>query len=188
MRLVSINQAIETGNFTSAIKQFKKINPGGLSDREKNLLVNNMKNLIFKTRDEDNQRNVFVLLKEWQLALPENIPLKLMLADIYITEGIYAQAIPLYESILAQHPNDYVILNNLAWSYHQEGDPRALDTAEQAYSSNPNDAPVCDTFGWLLVQNGKVGQGLELLERALEIDPSNKDIQEHYELAKAKIH
>lgn len=187
LKLVSIGQAVDSGNYASAIKQFKKINPGDLADRDNNLLVNNIKNLIFKTRGEANQRDVFQLLKEWQIALPENVSLKLMLADIYITEGVYKQAAPLYESILAKHPNDYVVLNNLAWSYHQLGDSRAIETAERAYASNPNDAPVCDTFGWIMVENGKIKQGLELLERAVEIDPSNKDIREHLELAKARL-
>jgi len=65
-------------------------------------------------------------------------------------------------------------------------DNRALDTAERAYASNPNDAPVCDTLGWILVESGQVDRGLKLIEQAIEIDPNNPDIQEHYKLAKAK--
>jgi len=187
LRLISINQAIENGSYRSAIKQFKSINAKNLSERERILLASNLKNLVFKTRGQDDQKEVFNLLVHWQQTLPDNVQINLMLADIYISEGVYKKAVPLYESILKKHPNDYVILNNLAWSYFSLNDDRALATAEQAYASNPNDAPVCDTLGWILVEKGELEKGLQYIQEALEIDPNNKDIQEHQQLAKAKL-
>jgi len=186
LRLISINQAIENASYRSAIRQFNSIKASDLSQKEKILLTNNIKNLVFKTRGLEDQKKVFDLLVKWQKALPNNLQLNLILADIYISEGVYNAAVPLYETILKKHPNDYVILNNLAWSYFSLNDNRALDTAERAYASNPNDAPVCDTLGWILVESGQVDRGLKLIEQAIEIDPNNPDIQEHYKLAKAK--
>jgi|GEM_PF-2654455 len=186
LHLISINQAISNGSYKSAIKQFKSINSSQLSGKEEALLTNNIKNLVFKTRGQDDQKNVFDLLVRWQNALPENLQLSLILADIYITEGVYKQAVPLYESIVSKHPNDYVILNNLAWSYFSLGDERALEMAEKAYASNPNDAPVCDTLGWILVESGEVERGLQHIQEALEIDPNNADIQKHFEIAKSR--
>ena len=187
LRLISINQAIENGSYNSAIKQFNSINAKNISVREGNLLANNIKNLVFKTRGQDNQKRVFQLLVNWQKVLPNNVQLNLMLADIFISEAVYKKAVPLYESILKQHPTDYVILNNLAWSYFSLDDERALATAEKAYASNPNDAPVCDTLGWILVESGNPEKGLQFIQQALEIDPNNKDIQEHHRIALAKL-
>jgi len=186
LHLISINQAISNGSYKSAIKQFKSINSDRLSHKEEALLTNNIKNLVFKTRGQDDQKNVFNLLVRWQKVLPESVELNLILADVYISEEVYKEAVPLYESILSRQPNNYVILNNLAWSYFSLGDDRALETAERAYTSNPNDAPVCDTLGWILIESGQVEKGLKLIEKALEIDPNNRDILEHYKLAKAK--
>lgn len=187
LRLISIKQAIENGSYNSAIKQFESINAKNISAGEGNLLANNIKNLVFKTRGQGDQKSVFHLLANWQKALPNNVQLNLMLADIYISEGVYKKAVPLYESILKQHPGDYVVLNNLAWSYFSLGDERALATAEKAYASNPNDAPVCDTLGWILVETGNLDKGLEFLNQALEIDPNNKDIQKHHQLAMGRL-
>lgn len=102
-----------------------------------------------------------------------------MLADIYISESKYKQAIPHYEKILTSHPNNYVVLNNLAWSYFKNKDDRALEFAERAYAINPNDAPVCDTLGWILAESGQLEQGLHFVEQALDIDPENQAIREH---------
>jgi predicted Zn-dependent protease len=187
LRLISINQAIENGSFKSAITQFKSIDSRNLTEREAVLLANNVKNLVFKTRGQEDQKNVFELLVDWQKNLPNNAQLKLMLADIYISEGVYEKAASLYELIVKQYPNDYVILNNLAWSYFSLGDDRALETAERAYAMNSNDAAVTDTLGWILVEQGDIEKGLGFIKEALEIDPNNKEIQKHLELAKAKL-
>ena len=184
LRLISINQAIENGSYRSAIAQFNQVDAKNLSEREVNLLVTNIKNLVFKTRGQDNHKNVFKLLFNWQRLLPNNVQLKLILADIYISEGVYKKAIPLYESLIEQYPNDHVILNNLAWSYFSLGDERALSAAEQAYASNSNDAAVSDTLGWILVKEGDPEEGLGYIKEALDLDPTNKAILEHYQFAK----
>ena len=187
LRLISINQEIENENYASAVEQFNNLDASNISTREEGLLVNNIKNLVVRSSGKYEQSNITGLLVNWHQRLPENKQLALILADSYITSNNYKSAIPIYLTILQQHPNDYVILNNLAWSYFSIGDERALQTAERAYASNPNDAPVCDTLGWILVNSGQVEQGLQLLTRALEIDPDNKDIQAHYNIAMKKL-
>jgi tetratricopeptide (TPR) repeat protein len=47
----------------------------------------------------------------------------------------YKPAIALLEGIVKQNPTILSALNNLAWAYQQEKDPRALATAEQALKS-----------------------------------------------------
>jgi len=106
LRLISINQAIENASYRSAIRQFNSIKASDLSQKEKILLTNNIKNLVFKTRGLEDQKKVFDLLVKWQKALPNNLQLNLILADIYISEGVYNAAVPLYETILKKHPND----------------------------------------------------------------------------------
>ena len=187
LKLISINYAIEKGGYSSAVKQFKDISVKKFSERENKLLSNTIKSLVFKIQGHEEYNNVFDLLVRWQKVLPDNMQLNLILADIYITESAYAKAVPLYETILSQNPNDYVVLNNLAWSYFSLGDDRALETAERAYASNSNDGPVCDTLGWILVKSGQADKGLQYIQEALEILPGNKEIQSHYSTAQELV-
>ena len=71
-----------------------------------------------------------------------------------------------HEKLLEERPNDVGILNNLAWTYHRLGDPRAVSIAERAYSLAPNVAATIDTLGWILVQQGNPERGLPLLREA----------------------
>src|SRR5262249_45420226 len=77
-------------------------------------------------------------------------------------------------------------LNNLAWVYYKTKDRRALETAERASKLEPENGAIADTFGWLLVQEGQVQRGLELLRKAEKQAPSIPDIRYHLAVALAK--
>ena len=74
-------------------------------------------------------------------------------------------------------PNAPVILNNLAWVAGQLKDPNALQYAEQANGLLPNSPPMMDTLGWLLVEQGDVTRGVELLQKAVDLSPSTPSIR-----------
>ena len=48
----------------------------------------------------------------------------------------------------------------------------AEEHGRKAFDMNPNDPRVLSGYGEVLVRNGSVKEGLELLEKALEIDPT----------------
>src|SRR5205814_6333762 len=83
-------------------------------------------------------------------------------------------------------PKNIPALNDLAWLYQQEKDPRALTTAEQAYQLQPDNAHVLDTLGWILVERGKTNDGLELLRKAAEKSPASTGIRYHWAATLAK--
>jgi Tfp pilus assembly protein PilF len=56
--------------------------------------------------------------------------------------------------VVKRNPNNPAALNNLAWAYQQEKDPRALGTAEQAFKLAGDNPGVLDTLGWMLVEQG----------------------------------
>jgi Flp pilus assembly protein TadD len=70
-------------------------------------------------------------------------------------------------------------MNNLAWAYHKENDPRALPTAEQAYRLASDKPEIIDTLGWILVEQGNTTRGLPLLQKAVELAPAALDIRLH---------
>jgi Tfp pilus assembly protein PilF len=88
-------------------------------------------------------------------------------------------AISLLENVLKQKPNNPVALNNLAWAYQQEKDPRALDTAEQAFKVAGDNPGVMDTLGWMLVEQGNTARGLPLLQKASGLAPDAPEIRYH---------
>jgi cellulose synthase operon protein C len=109
-----------------------------------------------------------------------------VLAQAYQAAGQHDRAIEQYELMLASDSAKVIALNNLAWSYQQIGDERAEATAEQAYRAAPDAAAVADTYGWILVQRGKVAQGLAVLEGAIKRGEANPDIEYHYAAALAQ--
>ncbi len=67
---------------------------------------------------------------------PADLSTRFYLAGTRMARKDYKGAIEQYEKLLQQDPKNIVALNDLAWSYQQEKDKRALATAEQAYQES----------------------------------------------------
>jgi putative PEP-CTERM system TPR-repeat lipoprotein len=122
-------------------------------------------------------------LVEWVRKNPEDRETRNYLADALSAKGRYKEAIGQYEELLRQDPKNPRALNNLAWAFLAIKDPRATEYAERAFQLSPNMAPVLDTYGWVLVNQGKVYEGIQLLLKAVALDEKNPEIRFH--LAKA---
>lgn len=70
-------------------------------------------------------------------------------------------------------------LNNLATLYQKENDPRALSTAEHAYRLRPGEAPVLDTLGWIVLQQGDAKRAVALLQEAVAKAPQSTALRYH---------
>jgi Flp pilus assembly protein TadD len=129
----------------------------------------------------------FAPLQAWLAQHADDRAMRATLADSLRTAGHNREAIAEYEKLLATAPNDPFVLNNLAWLYYLEKDPRALATARTAAQKAPKHPSVADTYGWLLVESGDTAQGLEVLQAlaqsGLMIDP---DARYHYAAALAR--
>lgn len=125
-------------------------------------------------------------LTQWLERFPADAEVRRVLAAHYESSGQGAQAVSQYERLLAADRIDPAMLNNLAWSLHENGDPRALELARRAHAAAPHIAEIGDTYGWILVQMDKVAEGLGVLEKALAGAPANPDIQYHAAVAYAK--
>jgi putative PEP-CTERM system TPR-repeat lipoprotein len=124
-------------------------------------------------------------LGQWLTESPDDENVRLYAADNYVRRGKYQEAIAQYERLLQKQQDNVVMLNNLAWAYHQVKDPRALDTAERAYKLIPDkaavglNAAVADTLGWILVEQGDTKRGLEWLQKAVAAAPKASEIRYH---------
>lgn len=124
-------------------------------------------------------------LVAWLNAHPDDLETGLYLANHYQSDGRYNKAIERYEYFLRRDPKNVRVLNNLAWALEQNGDPRGLEYAQQAYQLQPNNAAVADTRGWLLVKRGQLDEGLHTLFMAVSLAPDSPEIR--YHLAQALI-
>ncbi len=100
--------------------------------------------------------------------------------------GEQTSAIARYEAVLKYDPNNVVSLNNLAYLYQQLDGKKALEYAERAYKLAPNHYGVMDTYGWILMRQQQSQHGLELLAKATELAPHDRDVRYHYAAALAR--
>lgn len=125
-------------------------------------------------------------LLQWLKEQPNDLGARGYFAQTHMKAGKNKQAIEQYEFILQKDANNLLALNNLAWLYQLEKDPRALPTAEKAYKLKPDAASIADTMGWILVEQGNIARGLEVLKKAAAAAPKNPEIGYHYAVALAK--
>ncbi|MEN0037243.1 MAG: tetratricopeptide repeat protein [Cellvibrio sp.] len=136
-----------------------------------------------KTADQTKAED-FVRL--WMEKLPASKAAPLMMAVAAQNKNDSDSAVHWYEKSVEINPNMPVALNNLAWLYYEREDKRAIEYAKKAYEMAPNSAPIADTYGWILVETGEVAKGIELLTRAAQLDPANKEILDHLKEAKSR--
>jgi putative PEP-CTERM system TPR-repeat lipoprotein len=126
------------------------------------------------------------VLLAWLKQAPQDAAARKYLAASYVRAGRNKDAIQQYATLLESDRNNPALLNDLAWLYQQDKDPRALATAEEALKRDPGNPDIMDTLGWLLVENGNTSRGLELLRKAAESAPNTSLIRYHYAAALAK--
>ncbi len=121
-------------------------------------------------------------LTNWLLKHPDDLVALEQVAELEIGAGRLDAAALHLQSILKEKPHDPVALNNLAWIYQQQHDPRALDLARQAYVLSPG-AQTADTLGWILTTSGKADTGVLLLRQASAQAASDPRVQYHFAVA-----
>jgi putative PEP-CTERM system TPR-repeat lipoprotein len=125
-------------------------------------------------------------LSEWIKENPSDTVARIHLATTNLMNQQTKAAIEQFQAVLKQDPKNLVALNNLATAYQQEKDPRALEYAEKAHALAADSAPILDTLGWILVEQGNTARGLPLLQKAASLAPASPEIRYHLAAALAK--
>ena len=125
-------------------------------------------------------------LADWLKAHPDQDAVRLYAAENAVVRRRWPAARDAYEALLARHPEQAALLNNLALVYLELADPRALATAERAFKAAPEDPLVMDTLGWVLTRRGEVKRALPLLRQAVEKRPELPSLRYHYGVALAQ--
>jgi len=103
-------------------------------------------------------------------------------------EGDTACAMEWYEKAFRADPRAAAAANNLAWIYTSQGKnlDAALQMAEAARGSLPNQPEVNDTLGWVYYNKGLQVLAIRALKQAVELDPANPVHTYHLGMAYAK--
>jgi putative PEP-CTERM system TPR-repeat lipoprotein len=124
-------------------------------------------------------------LRDWLARNPQDMTVRLYLADVYSESGQYSEAAAEYAKLLQQTPENARLLNNLAWAMHQLGDENALAHAEKAAKLRPDEARFLDTVGNILLAQGKASRAAQVLLEAQAKAPEDPEVR--LSLAKALI-
>ena len=103
-------------------------------------------------------------LEQHLQAHPEDVRTAMMKAERQIGTD-KAAAKETYEKILQQTPENFVVLNNLAYLYFEDGEiDKALPLARKAVGLQPKNADSLDTLAQILLQQDKYEESLSLYE------------------------
>jgi len=125
--------------------------------------------------------------KEWLAKLPNSSRANLISAVEAQQSNNLGESVKLYEKTVELAPSNAAALNNLAWLYYENKDPRALEVAKKAYELAPTVPEIMDTYGWILVESGQVAEGIKFLEKAASAASGNAEIKDHLAKAKARL-
>jgi len=117
---------------------------------------------------------------------PQTAPAQTSLGDLCADQKLYPEAIEHYQAALRLKPDLAEAQNNLAWLLATAEDPRyrnpagALQHAQRAVElTHWKEAAFIDTLAEALYQNGQTSQAVEVQQKALALDPGNRDMREH---------
>lgn len=118
-------------------------------------------------------------IASWMKTHPQDMGMALYIAERSLAKGQYKLAASQFEAATRVMPNNAIALNNLAWTYQQLKDPRALETAEAAYRLSGDNPAVLDTLGMILAERGDLKRGLPMLQKAVRLSPQSGDLRLH---------
>jgi len=132
--------------------------------------------------------------KEYQNILntnPDDLQAAIMLALIEQREGKIQEAKKVYTYILEKNPRHALAANNLAWILAEEGREREFDRALQlaqiAKDSFPEDPRIADTLGYVYLKKGLAENALGQFRLALDKLPEDPALNYHMALALADL-
>ncbi len=116
---------------------------------------------------------------------PDNAPALMASALVYEKMKEYAKARDTYDKLLSTQPDFIPALNNLAYLYaeHLNQLDKAYEIARKLRITQPSNASVADTLGWILYRRGDYQQAVTLLQESAGKLSDNAEVQFHLGMA-----
>jgi uncharacterized protein (TIGR03790 family) len=118
---------------------------------------------------------------------PDLWTVQLQLATLAEQAGDHDVAAARYREVLRVQPNQYVALNNLAFSLatRKKAYEEAFPLAKRAVAMAPQLASTRDTLGWIEYLRGNHAEAVASLTEAVRLAPANAEIRLHLAVASA---
>ena len=123
-------------------------------------------------------------IADWVTKNTNDIGVRTYLAENALLTRNFTKAVSLYEALVKLQGDNPSYLNNLAYSYHQIKDPRAMSIAEQAVKLAGKNAAILDTYALILDSQGKLQNAERTLKQASEL---SEDPEVHFHYAQVLI-
>lgn len=111
---------------------------------------------------------------------------RMFMGQAFLAMNKGKMALPHFAAAAQLAPKSADAQLGLARAAQLERDPQALDYASQAVKLASNNPLALDTYGWLLVEQGKLGEGLPLLQQAVQLAPKQGQLRYHLALGLIK--
>ncbi len=121
-----------------------------------------------------------LLMQEWVNQHPDDIAVLTQLADTYLILKQDEDAKTTYAKLIELNPNHISALNNFAWLTRNQDLEKATSYAQKAFTLNPENPYLLNTYGKLLLLKKEAEKGLRYVEMAANQMPGNEEFQLHY--------
>ena len=117
------------------------------------------------------------LMQRAVISIPEEPTLYHLLGTSYLRQGMFLEAISSLKKSLSLAPDDRNVMRDLAVGYERAGLwGRAEGLLQRLLALDPKDDWVMNYLGYMLADRGiRLQEALELVKRALEINPQNSN-------------
>jgi tetratricopeptide (TPR) repeat protein len=121
-------------------------------------------------------------------AQPKPVAALTMIGMIEQMQSRLPEAEQAFQRVLRLDPRAGVAANNLAWIYAERGSDldTALQLAQTAKASMPDQPQVNDTLGWVYFKKDMLQMAISTLQHTLELDSNNGPASYHLALAYEK--
>ncbi len=119
------------------------------------------------------------LYQRWIDGNPEDVAVRMALANMHVKAGDTALAIAQYQQVLGHDGNNLVALNNLAWFLRDTDSKQAVEYALQAVEIDGQAAAIQDTLAMALLADGQLNEAKNAIAKALGKTPDNASMRYH---------
>jgi Tfp pilus assembly protein PilF len=107
---------------------------------------------------------------------------RMLYAEAYYRLEDYAKSDALFEELIREDPDNYMVLNNYAYYLAERGEKLELarEWSQKATENNPDNATFLDTYAWVLFKLESYDEAEKFILKALEKGGENDpEINEH---------
>ena len=172
-----------TGQYDSALSDFQSLMKGFKETPRETAQTYAAVGEIYLKKGDD--ASSIQWLEKARALQPDSVPLLSVVAQTYNALGRTKESQDTYRAVLAHEPNDWMALNNLAFSIAQSGADleEALTLANKAKKVRPALSEIDDTRGWIYLKKHMSGEAADIFRSLVANAPENPSFRYHYCMA-----